>query len=146
MIRTKIIFFYIPVSEKYKWHSSILVEGDASSESYFITGNVITGKTVTAHECGSERVWGDILLNMLMGEMEATVTWNPDNIAVTRNSFVELKSVNTNCGNVPDADMILTVVILFEEGSTIFWNLFSWRLKEIDITTFIFLLYCHHYE
>ena len=51
--------------------------------------------------------------------MEATVTWNPDNIAVTRNPFVELKSVNTNCGNVPDADIILTVVTLSEEGSTI---------------------------
>jgi 3-phosphoshikimate 1-carboxyvinyltransferase len=52
--------FTIPAEEKYISPGSILVEGDASSASYFIAGAAITGGTVTVRGCGSESVQGDV--------------------------------------------------------------------------------------
>ena len=52
--------FKIAKSEKYSSPKSILVEGDASSASYFIAGAAITGGTVTVRGCGSESVQGDV--------------------------------------------------------------------------------------
>jgi len=107
--------FYIPASEKYESPSSILVEGDASSASYFIAGAAITGGTVTVRGCGSESVQGDVAFANVMEDMGATVTWGPD-----------------SSGKIPDAAMTLAVVALFAEGPTTIRNVYSWRLKETE--------------
>jgi len=124
--------FYIPASEKYESPSSILVEGDASSASYFIAGAAITGGTVTVRGCGSESVQGDVAFANVMEDMGATVTWGPDSITVTRNPEVKLKGVDVDCGKIPDAAMTLAVVALFAEGPTTIRNVYSWRLKETE--------------
>ena len=124
--------FFISSTEKYVSPKSILVEGDASSASYFIAGAAITGGTVTVRGCGSASVQGDIAFANVMEQMGATVTWEPDSITVTRDPSVQLKGVDVDCGEIPDAAMTLAVAALFAEGSTTIRNVYSWRLKETE--------------
>jgi len=124
--------FHIPSTEKYVSPESILVEGDASSASYFIAGAAITGGTVTVRGCGSASVQGDIAFANVMEQMGATVTWEPDSITVTRDPDVKLKGVDVDCGEIPDAAMTLAVAALFAEGPTTIRNVYSWRLKETE--------------
>ena len=124
--------FKIAKSEKYTSPESILVEGDASSASYFIAGAAITGGTVTVRGCGSESVQGDVAFADVMEQMGATVTWNPESITVTRDPSVRLKGVDVDCGKIPDAAMTLAVAALFADGPTTIRNVYSWRLKETE--------------
>lgn len=124
--------FTIPASETYTSPGSILVEGDASSASYFLAGAAITGGTVTVRGCGSESVQGDVAFADVMEQMGATVTWAKDSITVTRDPAVRLKGVDVDCGKIPDAAMTLAVAALFAEGPTTIRNVYSWRLKETE--------------
>jgi 3-phosphoshikimate 1-carboxyvinyltransferase len=124
--------FTIGADEKYESPGSILVEGDASSASYFLAGAAITGGTVTVRGCGSDSVQGDVAFANVMEQMGATVTWAPDSITVTRDSSVKLKGVDVDCGEIPDAAMTLAVAALFAEGPTTIRNVYSWRLKETE--------------
>jgi len=124
--------FHIVKSEQYISPTSILVEGDASSASYFIAGAAITGGTVTVRGCGSESVQGDVAFANVMEKMGATVTWGPESITVTRDPSVLLKGVDVDCGKIPDAAMTLAVVALFADGPTTIRNVYSWRLKETE--------------
>ena len=124
--------FTIAASEKYVSPKSILVEGDASSASYFIAGAAITGGTVTVRGCGSDSVQGDVAFANVMEQMGATVTWAPESITVTRDPNTKLKGVDVDCGKIPDAAMTLAVAALFAEGPTTIRNVYSWRLKETE--------------
>ena len=124
--------FFIPSTEEYTSPKSILVEGDASSASYFIAGAAITGGKVTVRGCGSESVQGDVAFADVMEQMGATVTWAPESITVTRDPNVQLKGVDVDCGEIPDAAMTLAVAALFAEGPTTIRNVYSWRLKETE--------------
>lgn len=124
--------FSIPASENYESPKSILVEGDASSASYFIAGAAITGGTVTVRGCGSESVQGDVAFADVMEKMGAKVTWAPESITVTRDPNVQLKGVDVDCGKIPDAAMTLAVAALFADGPTTIRNVYSWRLKETE--------------
>jgi len=124
--------FSIPATESYTSPKSILVEGDASSASYFLAGAAITGGTVTVRGCGSESVQGDVAFADVMEQMGATVTWAAESITVTRDPDVKLKGVDVDCGKIPDAAMTLAVAALFAEGPTTIRNVYSWRLKETE--------------
>jgi 3-phosphoshikimate 1-carboxyvinyltransferase len=124
--------FHIAASEKYTSPKSILVEGDASSASYFIAGAAITGGTITVRGCGSDSVQGDVAFANVMEQMGATVTWAPESITVTRDPNVPLKGVDVDCGKIPDAAMTLAVAALFAQGPTTIRNVYSWRLKETE--------------
>lgn len=124
--------FKIDASQKYVGPESILVEGDASSASYFLAGAAITGGTIKVRGCGSESVQGDVAFADVMEKMGATVTWAPESITVTRDPSVRLKGVDVDCGKIPDAAMTLAVAALFAEGPTTIRNVYSWRLKETE--------------
>ena len=124
--------FIIKSTEKYVSPKSILVEGDASSASYFLAGAAITGGTVTVRGCGSDSVQGDVAFANVMEQMGATVTWEPESITVTRDPSVKLKGVDVDCGKIPDAAMTLAVAALFADGPTTIRNVYSWRLKETE--------------
>lgn len=124
--------FHIPASSKYTSPTNILVEGDASSASYFLAGAAITGGKVEVIGCGSESVQGDVAFANVLEQMGATVTWTPDSITVTRDPNTKLQGVDVDCGEIPDAAMTLAVVALFAEGPTTIRNVYSWRLKETE--------------
>lgn len=131
---TKPPTFFIPKTEQYISPGHILVEGDASSASYFIAGAAITGGTVTVRGCGSDSVQGDVAFANVMEQMGATVTWSPESITVTRDPTItkQLKGVDVDCGEIPDAAMTLAVVALFASSPTTIRNVYSWRLKETE--------------
>ena len=126
--------FHIAHTENYVSPKSILVEGDASSASYFLAGAAITGGTVTVRGCGSDSVQGDVAFATVMEQMGATVTWSADSITVTRDleKVPKLQGVDVDCGKIPDAAMTLAVAALFAEGPTTIRNVYSWRLKETE--------------
>jgi 3-phosphoshikimate 1-carboxyvinyltransferase len=124
--------FHIASESTYKSPGSILVEGDASSASYFLAGAAITGGTVTVRGCGSDSVQGDVAFANVMEQMGATVTWTPDSITISRDSNTKLKGVDVDCGKIPDAAMTLAIAALFAEGPTTIRNVYSWRLKETE--------------
>ncbi len=124
--------FTIGADEKYVGPGSILVEGDASSASYFLAGAAITGGTVTVRGCGSESVQGDVAFADVLEKMCATVTWAPERITVTRDPATKLRGVDVDCGKIPDAAMTLAVCALFAEGPMTIRNVYSWRLKETE--------------
>jgi 3-phosphoshikimate 1-carboxyvinyltransferase len=124
--------FTITQDQAYISPGRILVEGDASSASYFLAGAAITGGTVTVRGCGSESVQGDIAFAHVLEKMGAIVTWEPDSITVTRKQEDVLRGVDVDCGKIPDAAMTLAVAALFAEGPTTIRNVYSWRLKETE--------------
>lgn len=124
--------FFVSKSETYTSPGTILVEGDASSASYFLAGAAITGGSVTVRGCGSDSVQGDVAFANVMEQMGATVTWAPESITVTRDPSTNLKGVDVDCGKIPDAAMTLAVAALFAEGPTTIRNVYSWRLKETE--------------
>ena len=124
--------FHLPKESKFTSPESILVEGDASSASYFLAGGAITGGPVKIVGCGSESVQGDVKFANCLEAMGASVTWGPDSITVSRDKDVVLKGGDFDCGDIPDAAMTLAVVALFAEGPTTIRNVYSWRLKETE--------------
>jgi 3-phosphoshikimate 1-carboxyvinyltransferase len=124
--------FLIASDEKYTSLGSILMEGDASSASYFLAGAAIRGGTVTVRGCGSDSVQGDVAFANVMERIGAMVTWAPESITVTRDPSVRLQGVDVDCGKIPDAAMMLALAALFAEGPTTIRNVYSWRLKETE--------------
>lgn len=124
--------FVVGADEKYTSPGSIMVEGDASSASYFLAGATITGGTVTVRGCGSESVQGDVAFADVMEKMGATVTWAPESITITRDLDTPLVGVDVDCLDIPDAAMTIAVAALFAEGPTTIRNVYSWRLKETE--------------
>ena len=89
--------FTITKDQQYKSPGTILVEGDASSASYFFAGATITGGSITVRGCGSDSVQGNVAFaNNVMEQMGTTVTWAPDSITIsTRDSAAtKLKGVD----------------------------------------------------
>jgi 3-phosphoshikimate 1-carboxyvinyltransferase len=124
--------FTIADTARYASPGTILVEGDASSASYFLAGGAITGGPVTVRGCGSDSVQGDVAFANVMEQMGATVMWAAESITVSRDPSVKLKGVDVDCGKIPDAAMTLAVAALFAEGPTTIRNVYSWRLKETE--------------
>lgn len=118
--------------ETYVSPKKILVEGDASSASYFLAGAAITGGTVKVIGCGSKSVQGDVAFANCLEEMGATVTWGDDDITVTRDPATKLQGMEFDCLKIPDAAMTLAVVAMFAKGPTTIKNVYSWRLKETE--------------
>ena len=124
--------FHISADSTYVSPGNILVEGDASSASYFLAGAAITGGQVTVRGCGSDSVQGDVAFAGVMEQMGASVTWDTDSITISRDPTTKLRGVDVDCGKIPDAAMTLAVAALFAEGPTTIRNVYSWRLKETE--------------
>ena len=124
--------FHLPQSFSYKSPGEILVEGDASSASYFLAGAAITGGKVKVVGCGSESVQGDVKFADVLEKMGCDVEWGPDSITVSRDPNVPLKGGDFDCGDIPDAAMTISVLALFADGPTTIRNVYSWRLKETE--------------
>lgn len=125
--------FVVPGQQKYVTPGEVLVEGDASSASYFLTGAAITGGTVTVTGCGSDSLQGDAFYADCLDKMGAKVEYAPSSITVTGPpEGTKLKGVDVDCIKIPDAAMTLAVAALFAEGPTTIRNVGSWRVKETE--------------
>ncbi len=121
--------FHIKGRQQYRAPGEIMVEGDASSASYFLAAAAIAGGTIRVHGVGSDSVQGDRLFADVLEQMGARVTWGPTWIEVTRG---ELKGVDLDMNHIPDAAMTIGTTALFAQGPTAIRNIYNWRVKETD--------------
>ena len=121
--------FTISGDAKYIAPGKFMVEGDASSASYFLAAGAIKGGTVRVTGIGQNSIQGDIRFADVLEAMGATVVWNDEYIEVTG---APLKGVNMDMNHIPDAAMTIATTALFAEGPTTMTNIYNWRVKETD--------------
>ena len=113
----------------YRSPGRCLVEGDASSASYFLAAAAIAGGPVRVLGVGRASVQGDIRFAEVLQAMGAQVRWGEDWIEVERGT---LHGVDLDLNHIPDAAMTVAVLALFAQGPTRIRNVASWRVKETD--------------
>jgi len=121
--------FIVKAGQTYKALDTFMVEGDASSASYFLAAAAIKGGTVQVTGIGKQSIQGDIAFADVLGKMGAKVEWADDYIAVTRG---ELHAVDMDFNHIPDAAMTIATTALFADGTTTLRNIYNWRVKETD--------------
>ncbi|MFC6277371.1 3-phosphoshikimate 1-carboxyvinyltransferase [Psittacicella hinzii] len=116
-----------------------LVEGDASSASYFLLAGAIAGD-VTVRGIDMTSVQGDKDFVLALEQMGAIISsghgyiraqMNQDLVAQTGYA---LKAVDLNLNKIPDAAMGLAIAALYcPPGSkTVIRDVYNWRVKETD--------------
>ena len=121
--------FSIQAGQTYKAVETFMVEGDASSASYFLAAAAIKGGTVKVTGIGKNSIQGDIQFADVLEKMGAKVEWGDTYVSVTRDS---LHSIDMDFNHIPDAAMTIATTALFVEGTTTLRNIYNWRVKETD--------------
>jgi 3-phosphoshikimate 1-carboxyvinyltransferase len=121
--------FVVQGNQQYQAPGDFLVEGDASSASYFLAAAAIAGGTITVTGIGKNAVQGDIHFADALEAMGASVEWGFDYISVTRN---QLNGISRDYNAIPDAAMTIATTALFAKGPTLISNVYNWRVKETD--------------
>ncbi|WP_322056651.1 3-phosphoshikimate 1-carboxyvinyltransferase [Paraburkholderia sp. J63] len=126
--------FEIPAGVRYQAPGKIMVEGDASSASYFLAAGAIGGGPLRIEGVGRASIQGDIGFAAALGRMGANVTMADD--------WIEVRGIGTDHGKldpidmdfnlIPDAAMTIAVAALFADGASTLRNIASWRVKETD--------------
>tara|TARA_B100001057_G_C22804306_1_gene932719 strand:- start:309 stop:1604 length:1296 start_codon:yes stop_codon:yes gene_type:complete len=113
----------------YKNPNDILVEGDASSASYYFGAAAIAGE-IEVHGLNRNSIQGDIYFLKIIEKMGAKITYKDDSIIVKKADV--LRGLEVDCEAIPDAAMTLTTMALFCTGETKLYNIASWKVKETD--------------
>ena len=121
--------FTISGDAKYVAPGKFMVEGDASSASYFLAAGAIKGGTVRVTGIGQKSIQGDIRFADVLEAMGAKVVWNDEYVEITG---APLKGVSMDMNHIPDAAMTIATTALFAEGPTTMTNIYNWRVKEPD--------------
>ena len=121
--------FIIKGGQTYKAVDSFMVEGDASSASYFLAAAAIKGGSVKVTGIGKKSVQGDVAFADVLEKMGAKVEWGDDFVSVTKG---ELNAVDMDFNHIPDAAMTIATTALFAKGTTTLRNIYNWRVKETD--------------
>jgi len=121
--------FTIKGGQNYKAVETFMVEGDASSASYFLAAAAIKGGTVKVTGIGKKSIQGDILFVDVLEKMGAVVEWGDDFVSVSKG---ELHAIDMDFNHIPDAAMTIATTALFAKGTTTLRNIYNWRVKETD--------------
>lgn len=121
--------FVIPVGQKYRSPGDFLVEGDASSASYFLAAAAIKGGEIKVTGIGKNSIQGDIQFADALEKMGAEIEWGDDYV-ISR--VGKLQAVDMDFNHIPDAAMTIATTALFATGTTAIRNVYNWRVKETD--------------
>ncbi|MEI7410808.1 3-phosphoshikimate 1-carboxyvinyltransferase [Pectobacterium aroidearum] len=122
--------FFVAGRQQYRSPGDYLVEGDASSASYFLAAAAIKGGVVRVTGVGRNSVQGDIRFADVLERMGAIVRWGEDYIECERG---ELHAIDMDMNHIPDAAMTIATAALFAQGgTTTLRNIYNWRVKETD--------------
>lgn len=128
--------FILPDKQTYHSSGKIVIEGDASSASYFLAAGAIGGGPVRVRGVGRDSLQGDVRFTDALEKMGAHITLGDnwiESCAQQANLIdSQLKAIDLDCNHIPDAAMTLAVLALFAKGVTTLRNIASWRLKETD--------------
>ncbi|MCI7354362.1 MAG: 3-phosphoshikimate 1-carboxyvinyltransferase [[Actinobacillus] rossii] len=123
--------FVVKGNQQYQSLKTFLVEGDASSASYFLAAGAIKG-CVKVTGVGKNSIQGDRLFANVLEKMGAKITWGDDFIQAEQG---ELVGVDMDMNHIPDAAMTIATTALFAKGETVIRNIYNWRVKETDRLT-----------
>lgn len=121
--------FVIKAGQRYVSPGKVLVEGDASSASYFLAAGAIQGGEVKVTGVGKLSIQGDVKFADVLQQMGAEIEWGDDYI-ISRGA--KLTAVDLDMNHIPDAAMTIATTALFATGTTHIRNIYNWRIKETD--------------
>ncbi|GIU35548.1 3-phosphoshikimate 1-carboxyvinyltransferase [Shewanella schlegeliana] len=121
--------FVIKAGQSYVSPGKVLVEGDASSASYFLAAGAIQGGEVKVTGVGKLSIQGDVKFADVLEKMGAEIEWGDDYI-ISRGG--NLNAVDLDMNHIPDAAMTIATTALFATGTTHIRNIYNWRIKETD--------------
>ncbi|WP_407332719.1 3-phosphoshikimate 1-carboxyvinyltransferase [Enterovibrio sp. 27052020O] len=121
--------FFVKGNQTYTAPGEFLVEGDASSASYFLAAAAIKGGEVKVTGIGSKSIQGDVQFADALAAMGAEIEWGDDYVIARRG---ELNAVDLDFNHIPDAAMTIATAALFAKGTTAIRNVYNWRVKETD--------------
>jgi len=124
--------FTVKGNQSYQSVKKYMVEGDASSASYFLAAGAIKGGEITVHGVGRLSVQGDKYFADILEKMGAEVIWGDESITVVGKP---LTAVDMDMNHIPDAAMTIATTALFAQGTTTIRNIYNWRVKETDRLT-----------
>ena len=125
--------FRVAAAQGLRSPGRFVVEGDASSASYFIAAGAIaaSGDDLRIEGVGGDSIQGDIAFVDAVRAMGARIDAEPHAFVVRRDRF-PLAPVALDCNAIPDAAMTLAALALFADGTSRLANIGSWRVKETD--------------
>ncbi|WP_318458754.1 3-phosphoshikimate 1-carboxyvinyltransferase [Photobacterium leiognathi] len=121
--------FVVKGNQSYVSPGDFLVEGDASSASYFLAAAAIKGGEVKVTGIGKKSIQGDVQFADALVAMGAEIEWGDDYV-ISRCG--ELTAVDMDFNHIPDAAMTIATTALFAKGTTSIRNVYNWRVKETD--------------
>jgi len=121
--------FKVKGNSNYTTPGRFLVEGDASSASYFLAAGAIKGGHVKVTGIGKGSIQGDTQFAQVLEDMGAKIEWGDDYISVEKG---ELIGIDQDMNHIPDAAMTIATAALFAKGPTSIRNVYNWRVKETD--------------
>ena len=126
--------FTIPSGVRYQSPGKIMVEGDASSASYFLAAGALGGGPLRVEGVGRASIQGDVGFATALMKMGANVTMGDDWIDVRGigHDHGKLEPIDMDFNLIPDAAMTIAVAALFADGTSTLRNIASWRVKETD--------------
>ena len=126
--------FTVPAGQRYQSAGKIMVEGDASSASYFLAAGALGGGPLRVEGVGRASIQGDVGFADALIRMGANVSMGDDWIEVrgVGHDHGKLEPIDMDCNLIPDAAMTIAVAALFADGTTTLRNIASWRVKETD--------------
>ena len=122
--------FVVEHGQQYVSPTNFMVEGDASSASYFLAAGAVSGGPVNVYGVGKNSVQGDIQFAEVLKAMGANIEYFDDHISVNSNG--QLTAVDMDMNHIPDAAMTIATAALFAKGTTRITNIYNWRVKETD--------------
>lgn len=120
--------FEISSGQEYISPGTLLIEGDASSASYFLAAGAIAGG-VKITGVGKDSIQGDIEFAHALKAMGADIEWGSDYVIAKAKKLV---GIDMDMNHIPDAAMTIAVAALFAKGDTQIRNIYNWRIKETD--------------
>lgn len=121
--------FVIKAGQTYRSPGEFLVEGDASSASYFLAAAAIKGGEIKVTGIGQKSIQGDIRFADALAKMGAEIEWGDDYVLARSG---QLNAIDMDFNHIPDAAMTIATTALFAQGTTAIRNVYNWRVKETD--------------
>jgi 3-phosphoshikimate 1-carboxyvinyltransferase len=120
--------YHVNAGEIYQGRKSI-VEGDASSASYFFLAAAILKKTVRIEGISRQSRQGDIRLLDILEEMGCKVKSEENWVEITGDNLAK-GNLTFDLNDMPDMVPTLAMLSAFREGQTIIENVAHLRIKE----------------
>ena len=108
--------------------TTYLIEGDATSATYFAAAAAIAGE-VEIYGLSKSSVQGDFKFFSVLEKMGAKVTYLENSVIVKKD---KLHGIDIDMNAMPDAAMPLVPMALYTDSPITIRNIASWRVKETD--------------